>query len=205
MPSPELLGILGFVFMFVLLAMGLHIGISLGVIGFIGCALMLGFSRSLSMLVTTPYYVVANYAFIVLPMFIFMGEMAFQGGIGILLYKAASKWLGRLHGGLAMATTAAAAALGAITGSTLAAAATFVRELPLAGRHADNEFGEGVANEHQLAHLASHSPPLLKADLFGQFEAQARPGGCLGMGDGLWECRPPYRGNLAGIGGDCRA
>ncbi len=146
MPSPELLGILGFAFMFVLLAMGLHVGISLGVIGFIGCALMLGFSRSLSMLVTTPYYVVANYTFIVLPMFIFMGEMAFQGGIGILLYKAASKWLGRLHGGLAMATTAAAALLGAITGSTLAAAATFGKiAVPEMKRHNyDNKLSAGV-------------------------------------------------------------
>ena len=146
MLSPELLGILGFFFMFVLLAMGLHIGISLGVIGFIGCAIMLGFSKSLSMLVTTPYYVVANYAFIVLPMFIFMGEMAFQGGIGILLYKAAAKWLGRLHGGLAMATTAAAAAFGAITGSTLAAAATFGKlAIPEMKRHNyDDKLSAGV-------------------------------------------------------------
>jgi C4-dicarboxylate transporter DctM subunit len=125
MPSPEVIGILGFAAMFVLLALGIHIGISLAVIGLIGCSVMIGFSRSLSLLVTTPYYVVADYAFIVLPMFILMGELAFQGGIGMLLYKAASKWLGRLHGGLAMATTAASAALGAITGSTLAAAATF--------------------------------------------------------------------------------
>jgi C4-dicarboxylate transporter DctM subunit len=146
MPSPELLGILGFVFMFVLLALGLHIGISLSVIGFIGCALMLGFSRSLSMLVTTPYYVVADYNFIVLPMFILMGEMAFQGGIGVLLYKAASKWLGRLHGGLAMATTAASALLGAITGSTLAAAATFGKiAVPEMRRHNyDDKLSAGV-------------------------------------------------------------
>jgi C4-dicarboxylate transporter DctM subunit len=146
MPSPELLGILGFVAMFALLALGIHIGIALGVIGFIGCAVMLGFSRSLSLLVTTPYYVVANYNFIVLPMFILMGEMAFQGGIGILLYKAASKWLGRLHGGLAMATTAASALLGAITGSTLAAAATFGKlAIPEMRRHKyDNKLATGV-------------------------------------------------------------
>jgi C4-dicarboxylate transporter DctM subunit len=136
MPSPEVIGILGFAAMFVMLAFGIHIGITLGVIGFIGCGLMLGFSRSLSMLVTTPYYVVADYNFIVLPMFILMGELAFQGGIGILLYKAASKWLGRLHGGLAMATTAASAALGAITGSSLAAAATFGKmAIPEMRRH----------------------------------------------------------------------
>ncbi|HEY77687.1 MAG TPA: TRAP transporter large permease [Dehalococcoidia bacterium] len=136
MPSPEVIGILGFIAMFVMLAFGIHIGITLGVIGFIGCGVMLGFSRSLSLLVTTPYYVVADYNFIVLPMFILMGELAFQGGIGILLYQAASKWLGRLHGGLAMATTAASAALGAITGSSLAAAATFGKmAIPEMRRH----------------------------------------------------------------------
>jgi C4-dicarboxylate transporter DctM subunit len=136
MPSPEVIGILGFAAMFVMLAFGIHIGITLGVIGFIGCGVMLGFSRSLSLLVSTPYYQVADYAFIVLPMFILMGELAFQGGIGMLLYKAASKWLGRLHGGLAMATTAASAALGAITGSSLAAAATFGKmAIPEMRRH----------------------------------------------------------------------
>ena len=146
MLSPELIGILGFLAMFVLLAFGIHIGISLGVIGFIGCGIMLGFSRSLSLLVTTPYYVVADYNFIVLPMFILMGEMAFQGGIGILLYMAASKWLGRLHGGLAMATTAASAALGAITGSSLAATATFGKmALPEMRRHNyDDSLSAGV-------------------------------------------------------------
>ena len=140
MPSPEVIGLLGFAAMFVFLAFGIHIGVTLAVIGFIGTGLMLGFSRSLSMLVTTPYYVVADYNFIVLPMFILMGELAFQGGIGQLLYKAASKWLGRLHGGLAMATTAASAALGAITGSSLAAAATFGKmAIPEMRRHKYSE------------------------------------------------------------------
>jgi C4-dicarboxylate transporter DctM subunit len=125
MPSPEMLGILGFVVMFALLGMGVHVGISMAIVGFLGSTMMVGYSRSLSMAVTTPYFTIADYSFIVLPMFILMGELAFQGGIGVLLYKAASKWLGNTKGGLAMATTAANAMLGAITGSTLAAAATF--------------------------------------------------------------------------------
>lgn len=125
MPSPEVLGILGFVAMFLLLGMGIHVGISMAVVGFIGTGMMMGFSRSLSMLVTTPYFTVSDYSFVVLPMFLLMGELAFQGGIGVLLYKAAAKWLGNIKGGLAMATTAANALLGAVTGSTLAAAATF--------------------------------------------------------------------------------
>jgi C4-dicarboxylate transporter DctM subunit len=106
MLSPEILGILGFVAMFVLLALGIHVGISMAVIGFFGVAIMLDFPKSLSQLVATPYFTVADYNFIVLPMFIMMGELAFQGGIGVLLYKVASRWMGRLHGGLAMATVA---------------------------------------------------------------------------------------------------
>ena len=125
MISPELIAGLGFLALFVLLALGIHIGIALGFIGFIGCGLMLGFSKSLSLLVTTFFFTATDYSFIVLPMFILMGEFAFQGGIGTLLFTAASKWLGRLHGGLAMATCAANAFFGAVTGSSLAAVATF--------------------------------------------------------------------------------
>lgn len=125
MLSPEMLGILGLVAMLILLALGVHIGIILAAVGFVGCGLMIGFSKSISMLVSTPFYTATDYSFVVLPMFILMGELAFQGGIGTLLYNTASKWLGRLHGGLAMATAAASAAFGAITGSTLASAATF--------------------------------------------------------------------------------
>jgi C4-dicarboxylate transporter DctM subunit len=146
MLSPELIGSLGFVAMFIGLALGIHVGITLGVIGFIGCGLMLGFSRSLSLLVTTPYFTATDYSFIVLPMFILMGEFAFQGGIGTLLYAAASKWLGRLHGGLAMATSAASAFFGAVTGSTLAAAATFGKvAIPEMMRHKyDGKLAGGV-------------------------------------------------------------
>jgi len=125
MLSPELIGVLGILAMLAGIALGIHIAVTFGLVGFIGCVTLIGFSKSLSVLTTTPFYTTANYSFVVLPMFILMGELAFQGGIGRLLYTAASKWLGRLYGGLAMATTAAAALFGAITGSSLAAAATF--------------------------------------------------------------------------------
>jgi len=125
MLSPEQIGGLGLLAMFIGLAMGIHIGVTLGVVGFVGCVAILGFQKSYSILVTTPYVTASTYSFIVLPMFILMGEFAFQGGIGRLLFIGASKWLGRLHGGLAMASCAAAALFAAITGSSLATAATF--------------------------------------------------------------------------------
>jgi C4-dicarboxylate transporter DctM subunit len=125
MISTELLGILGFLVVFALLALGMHIGTALGIIGYAGCVVLLGFTKSFSIMATTPFVTVANFSFVVLPMFILMGEFAFQGGMGVLLYNAASKWLGRLHGGLAMATVGANALFGAVSGSTAAAAASF--------------------------------------------------------------------------------
>ena len=123
--SPELIGVLGVIAMLLMLAMGVHISVTLAAVGFTGAAVLLGFSKSLSILATTPFYTTANYTLIIMPLFILMGEFAFQGGLGTLLYTATSKWLGRVHGGLAMATTAAAAIFSAITGSSLASAATF--------------------------------------------------------------------------------
>jgi len=125
MLSPELVAVLGLLLMFAGLFLGVQLAITLGAIGFAGCAMIIGFSKSISLLTTTPYSTVTDYSFIVLPMFILMGELAFQGGIGSLLYSAAVKWLGRLHGGLAMATAVANAFFGAISGSSLAAVATF--------------------------------------------------------------------------------
>ena len=125
MLSPELVGVLGIIVLFLGLSMGFHIGVTLAGVGFLGFVALMGFHKSLGMLTTTPYYTVADYSFIVLPLFLLMGEFAFQGGIGQLLYKAAAKWLGRIYGGLAMATTASAALFSSLTGSSLATAATF--------------------------------------------------------------------------------
>lgn len=136
MLDPMLIGGLGIVAMLLAIGLGIHIGVSLGVAGFIGCVVLIGFPKSLSVLVTTPYYTAADYSFIVLPMFILMGELAFQGGISKLLYTAASKWLGHLYGGLAMASTASAALFAVVTGSSLATAATFSKlSVPEMMRH----------------------------------------------------------------------
>jgi C4-dicarboxylate transporter DctM subunit len=125
MLSPALVGCLGLLAMLIGLALGIHIGFVLGLLGFLGCVVLIGYAKSLSVLSATPYCTMADFSFVVLPMFILMGEFAFQGGLGELLYAAASKWLGRLHGGLAMATTAASAFFAVITGSSLATVASF--------------------------------------------------------------------------------
>jgi tripartite ATP-independent transporter DctM subunit len=125
MPSPEIIGLIGLVVMVVGLFLSVHIGVVLGGVGLLGCIVIQGFAKGLGLLASTAYYTVSNYGFVALPMFIMMGEFAFQGEIGSLLYTAVSKWMGHRYGGLAMATTVANAMFATIAGDSLSATATF--------------------------------------------------------------------------------
>lgn len=111
----------------VLLAAGVHIGVALGTAGFLGLLLTLGDRAAFGQLKTIPFSVVATFSLGVVPMFILMGALFSRAGYTTELYRAASSWLGGLRGGLAMATTAGCAAMGAITGSSVANAAVFTK------------------------------------------------------------------------------
>lgn len=146
MPAPEIIGIIGLLLMLVGLFLGIHIGIVLGGVGLTGCIVLMGFTRGVSLLATTAYYTASNYGFIALPMFLMMGELAFQGGMGSLLYAAVSRWLGHHHGGLPMATTVANALFATIAGDSLSATATFGKiAIPEMIRYkCDKSFSSGV-------------------------------------------------------------
>ena len=66
----------------------------------------------------------SSYTLSVIPMFVWMGFIAYYSGVGTNLYALANRFLGRLPGGLAIATQAACAIFGAICGSNTATAAT---------------------------------------------------------------------------------
>jgi TRAP-type mannitol/chloroaromatic compound transport system permease large subunit len=71
------------------------------------------------------YDVITNYGYTVFPLFILMGQIAFNAGIAVKLYDAAHKFIGHIPGGLAMATVMGATGFKAICGSSAATAATF--------------------------------------------------------------------------------
>ncbi len=66
----------------------------------------------------------SKYGLTVIPLFIFMGQIAFYSGVNEKLYNAAYKWVGHIRGGIAMATVMACSAFAAICGSNAATAAT---------------------------------------------------------------------------------
>lgn len=119
-----MIAIIGIIVFLVLLFLGMNIGLAMLLVGFVGYAYMINFNAAMGVLRTAPVDTAAKYSYIVIPLFILMGNFAYHAGLSGNLYDAASKWLSRLPGGLACATVAACAVFGAICGSTAATAAT---------------------------------------------------------------------------------
>jgi tripartite ATP-independent transporter DctM subunit len=93
-------------------------------IGFLGFSLMISFKGGLNLLSRNIYEVFSSYGLTTIPLFILMGQLAFNSGISGRLYDTAYKFLGSTRGGLAMATVSACTAFGAVCGSSPATAAT---------------------------------------------------------------------------------
>lgn len=122
--DPALIGIIGIVGFLVLIFLGMNIGLALLIVGFVGYAVILDPAAAIGMLRKVPATQASTYALIVIPLFIMMGNFAFQAGLSGALYKSANAWLARVPGSLASATVAASAGFGAICGSCAATCAT---------------------------------------------------------------------------------
>jgi tripartite ATP-independent transporter DctM subunit len=107
------------------------IGFAMAMVGFGGVSYLIGVKPALSALGLIPYSTAAHYTLSVVPLFLLMGQFAFFSGLSRDAYYAAHRWLGHLPGGLAMSTIGGCAAFAAVSGSSLATAATMgVTALP---------------------------------------------------------------------------
>ncbi len=113
--------------LFFLLIVGTHIGVALGLAGVLGMYLSIGPDAAWAQLAMVPFATTNSFMLAVIPLFILMGSFATRANLTTDLYLAAYAWLGRLPGGLAIATTFASAAFGAASGSTIVNAAVFTR------------------------------------------------------------------------------
>jgi len=122
--NPEIIGALGILIMFVLLAMKMYIGIAMALVGFLGLCVIVGVDAGVNILGITPLAEGSSYTLSVIPLFVLMGQFAFISGISTDIYKSVYAWMGHFRGGLAMATVLACAGFAAICGSSLATGAT---------------------------------------------------------------------------------
>ena len=122
--SLSTIGIIGIIILLVLLYSKMPVGFAMGFLGLIGFSYVVNFDAGLNLLVRDVWDVFSSYNLTVIPLFVFMGQIAFHAGISRRLYDSAYVLLGHRRGGLAMTTVGACAAFSAICGSTNATAAT---------------------------------------------------------------------------------
>jgi C4-dicarboxylate transporter DctM subunit len=123
--SLELISLITVLLLFVFFLMGLEIGFSMALAGFIGFAAIVNVPAALNLVAKDIYAVFSSYGFTVIPLFVLMGQVGASGGIARSLYNSGYKFIGHIPGGLAIGTVAAATAFKAICGSSPATAATF--------------------------------------------------------------------------------
>jgi C4-dicarboxylate transporter DctM subunit len=120
-----LIGIIGIiVLLLALFFLGMPVGFAMAVVGFCGFTYVVSFKAALNMAGTDVWITFSKYGLTVIPLFVFMGYLAFNAGIAERLYSAAYKWVGHWPGGLAIATIGADELFAAICGSNTATAAT---------------------------------------------------------------------------------
>lgn len=121
------IGGLGVAALFVAILCGINIMVALGVVGAVGMVALAGPVAATAGVSSIFYSITASFHFSVVPMFLLMGFFAMRAGLGEDLFDAATKWFGRLPGGLAVATTGGAAAFGAASGSSVGTATLFTK------------------------------------------------------------------------------
>lgn len=122
--SPELIGLIGVILFLLLIFLKIPIAYSMMAIGLVGFGLIVDFKAAFSMIATDVFGTFSSYSLSVIPMFVWMGFIAYYSSVGSNLYQFAYRLVGHRKGGLAIATQLACAIFGAICGSNTATAAT---------------------------------------------------------------------------------
>jgi C4-dicarboxylate transporter DctM subunit len=118
-------GLVALAVVLVLFVTGIELGFAMAMVGFLGFATLVSTKAALNLLAKDFFDVFSSYGFTVIPLFVLMGQVAFNAGIAKRLFNTAYKFVGHVPGGMAMATVAGATAFKAICGSSPATAATF--------------------------------------------------------------------------------
>lgn len=107
--------------------LGVPIGVAIMLVSAVAITITSGWTMMLVSFQTLPYATAADYDFIVVPMFVLMGNIAASSGMLEQMFNTADRWFSGMRGGLYTAVTLASAAFGAPSGSSVVNAAVFTR------------------------------------------------------------------------------
>lgn len=122
--SATAIGSIGILVMIAIFLTRMPVAYVMAMVGFVGFVIMSSMKGGLNLLAKDFYEVFSSYGLTTVPLFILMGQLAFNSGISSKLYSSAYKFFGNTRGGLAIATVSACTAFGAVCGSSAATAAT---------------------------------------------------------------------------------
>jgi C4-dicarboxylate transporter, DctM subunit len=125
--SAILIGALGLLLLFVLIALHVPIGVSMGLTGFVTIGYLIGFGPAIGLFGAEGREVVSSEGLAVVATFILMGAFANLSGLAQDMYRLAYAFLGHMKGGLALATVGGCAGFGSVSGSSVATTATMTR------------------------------------------------------------------------------
>jgi len=165
--SPEITGLVGLILLIVLLFARMWIGAAMAMVGFLGYTYIMGLKPAFAVVSQIPFSTIAWYPMSTVPLFIFMGVILFNSGVGAALYDTAYKLIGQLRGGLAMSTVLACALFAAITGVSAPAIVTMgkVAVPEMRKRNYDDKLATGsIACAGTLAFLI---PPSMAFIIYG--------------------------------------
>src|SRR5689334_24636665 len=121
----DAVAIIGFLVLFALMLLRVPVGMAMGLVGVSGFAYLVGGGPALKAVGHTSMRTVTDYTFGVIPMFLLMGAFVTNSGMSRELFRAANTFVGHRRGGLGIATIVACGGFAAISGSSVATAATF--------------------------------------------------------------------------------
>jgi tripartite ATP-independent transporter DctM subunit len=168
-----MVGFIGLAGVLVLFLTGIELGFAMALAGFMGFAYLVSFPAALNLVAKDIFDVFANYGFTVIPLFVLMGQVAYNAGIAKRLYNTAYRFIGHVPGGMAMATVAGATAFKAICGSSPATAATFASvAVPEMNRYKyDKKLSTGIVAT--VGTLGILIPPSVTLIVFGIITEQS--------------------------------
>jgi C4-dicarboxylate transporter DctM subunit len=166
-------GIIGIVAALALFVTGIEMFFAMFVVGFLGFAYLVTWDAALNLLAKDFFDTFSSYGLTVIPLFVLMGQIAFNSGVAKKLFDAAYKYVGHIPGGLAISTVMGATAFKAICGSSPATAATFASvAVPEMDRYGyDKRLSTGIVAS--VGTLGVLLPPSVTLIIFGIISDQS--------------------------------
>lgn len=121
------IGFAGIFILLLLIALRCPIALAMAGVGFFGFAALVAWGPAASVAGSAPLELLSNYGFSPVPLFIFMGTLAARSGMAGALFSGARSLFGGWRGGSALAALSACGVFSAISGSSVATAATMTK------------------------------------------------------------------------------